>query len=152
MFQWGGIRRKDPNEGEAMRPLERVPAVRRIETDNHATFAFDLAGEFTGADAENLFGLLEGAYAISNRLDVLVRTTMLERIDFDEFDTQTKQELRAHLDNHVARIAIIDDGQWASAIERLLKPDGSIEVRRYDPGEEQEAWAWIGAQAIPDDI
>ena len=135
-----------------MRPLERVPAVRRIETDHPTAFAIDLAGEFTGADAENLFGLLEGAYAISERLDLLVRTAMLEAIDVGDFDGETKQQLRDHLDNHVGRIAIVDDGEWADAIERLLKPDGTIEVRRFDMRREGDAWAWIGAQAVPEDI
>ena len=44
--------------------LEEVPAVRKIETDRTDLLAVDIVGHVTAADAENLFGLLEAAYAL----------------------------------------------------------------------------------------
>ncbi len=55
--------------------LEAVPAIRRIETNRDALFAIDVVGDVSPADAENLFGLLEAAYALHPRIDVLVRLT-----------------------------------------------------------------------------
>src|SRR5687768_6180026 len=46
----------------AMRPLEPVPAIRRIETDRADLCALDVVGHLTSADLENAFGLLEAAY------------------------------------------------------------------------------------------
>ncbi|TJV02209.1 MAG: STAS/SEC14 domain-containing protein, partial [Mesorhizobium sp.] len=56
-----------------MNYLEDVPAVRRIDTDRDDLFAIDVVGHVTAADAENLFGLLEAAYALHPKIDVLVR-------------------------------------------------------------------------------
>ena len=38
-----------------MHPLDPVPAVRRLETDNDQVFALEFTGQTTAADAENLF-------------------------------------------------------------------------------------------------
>ncbi|TIL79063.1 MAG: STAS/SEC14 domain-containing protein, partial [Mesorhizobium sp.] len=57
--------------------LETVPAIRRIDTDRDDLFAIDVVGDVTGADAENLFGLLEAACALHSKIDVLVRLVEL---------------------------------------------------------------------------
>ena len=77
-----------------MHPLDPVPAVRRLETDNDQVFALEITGQTTAADAENLFGLLEGAYALHDRIDVLVRATGFEGADWGESAKETVAEGR----------------------------------------------------------
>ena len=60
-----------------MKSLDAVPAIRRIDTNRDALFAIDVVGDVSPADAENLFGLLEAAYALHPRIDVLVRLTLV---------------------------------------------------------------------------
>jgi hypothetical protein len=36
-------------------PLERIPAVRRLDTDRPDLFAIEIKGTVTSADVENLF-------------------------------------------------------------------------------------------------
>ncbi len=50
-----------------MHSLDPVPAVRRIETDRSDACAFEIVGHVSPADIENLYGLLEGAYALHRR-------------------------------------------------------------------------------------
>ncbi len=129
-----------------MHPLDRVPAIRRIETDRSDVFAIEIIGEVTAADVENLCGLLEGAYALNDRLDLVVRATGLEEIVWDGVSSETTASVREHASEHLNRVAEIGDIDTLREFERILKPASSIERRRFDPLEEDEAWAWIGAR------
>ena len=55
-----------------MHPMDSVPAIRRLDTGRTDLLAIEIAGAVTGADVENLYGLLEGAYALHDRIDLLV--------------------------------------------------------------------------------
>lgn len=134
-----------------MRPLERVPAVRRIDTDRPALFAIEITGEFTAADAENLCGLLEGAYALHDRIDLLIRIDALDSVDLADLAHDTVRAMREHVASHVGRCAVIGDDGRAPEIERLLAPGENTETRRFGPDDEAQAWLWLKArQAAPD--
>lgn len=131
-----------------MRPLERVPAVRRIETDRADAFAVEITGEFTSADAENLCGLLEGAYTLHDRLDLLVRVTALDAVEVGDMSRETAAFMKDHVAQHVGRCAIVDDGGWADRITRIFVPGGDVETRHFEPEDEPEAWRWLGAREV----
>lgn len=131
-----------------MRPLERVPAVRRIEIDRQDAFAVEITGEFTAPDAENLCGLLEGAYALHRRIDLLVRLSGLETVDLSGLSPETARFMREHVARHVGRCAVVGDGGWASRLARLIEPDAGIETRHFPPEQESLAWEWIEAREI----
>ena len=131
-----------------MLPVERVPAVRRIETDRKDTFAVEIAGEFNAGDAENLYGLLEGAYALSERIDLIVRLTELESVDLSSLSPATAESMRDEASRHVSRCAMIGDGGWASRVSRLFEPASGVEQRHFTAEDEALAWEWIGARAI----
>lgn len=130
-----------------MHPLDRIPAVRRIETDRSDVFAIEITGFVTGADVENLYGLLEGAYALHDRLNVLVRLTDYDGSAWDEISTATAKEGRKHALQHVERCAAVGDPDWtdraAGFFEKL-----PVELKHFPAEAEADAWAWIGAREI----
>lgn len=132
-----------------MRPLERVPAVRRIETDGDDVFAVEITGTFMAPDAENLRGLLEGEYALHERIDLLLRVAALEEIDISGLSPETAAFLRDHFTGRVGRCALVGE---AGALSGLLPAANEVELRRFGADEEDEAWAWIGARPIPQDV
>ena len=105
-----------------MRRLEKIPVVRRIETNRPDVFAIEIIGEFGAADAENLCGLLEGAYEIHQRLGLLLRLSELESVNLSRLDADTVRTIRDHVGRHVARCAVIGDGTLAARIEALFAP------------------------------
>lgn len=135
-----------------MLPLERIPAVRQITTDRTDVFAVELTGEFSSADAENLCGLLEGAYAISDRIDLLVRIHALTSVDTTELSAETATLIHREATAHVGRCAIIDDASWASEVSHLLFSGSGVDTRRFDAENAQDAWEWLGAREIPEGI
>lgn len=135
-----------------MRPLERVPAVRRIETDRSDVFALEITDEFTSADAENLCGLLEGAYALHPRIDLLVRLRDLTAVDLIDLEEDTLALLRSHTHDNVGNCAVVGETRWRSDIESLFSFSSSTTLRHFDAKEETEAWAWLSAREIPENI
>lgn len=135
-----------------MRPLERVPAVRRIETDRSDVFALEITDEFTSADAENLCGLLEGAYALHPRIDLFVRLRDLTAVDLIDLERDTLALLRSHTHDNVGNCAVVGETRWRSDIESLFSFSSSTTLRHFDAKEETEAWAWLSAREIPENI
>jgi len=87
--------------------LDAVPAIRRIDTDRSDLIAVDIVGRVLPADAENLFGLLEAAYALHPAIDALVRLVEYEDTDWDGLSGRTLERGRKQALRHVRRCATI---------------------------------------------
>jgi len=135
-----------------MQSLDRVPAIRRIETDRTDVFAIEIIGYVTGADVENLYGLMEGAYALHDKLDVVVRLKNYEGIEWDNVSGETTDEGRLHAVQHVRRCAAIGDPDWTGRVAGFFEPELPVELRHFDIKDEADAWEWIGARELPQTI
>ena len=123
--------------------LDSVPAVRRVDTPRADLQAFDIVGHVNSADVENLFGLLEAAYALHPRVDVLIRMIDNEGIDWAEVAPGTIEQGRDHARRHVRRCAIIGDGSSLAAAQGLFLDATPVELRQFSPQDEEAAWAWV---------
>lgn len=130
----------------SLHPLDRVPAVRRIDTDRSDLFAIEIKGVVTAADVENLFGLLEGAYAVHDHLDLLVRLTEFEGVDEEGLSRETTDEVREHARSHVRRCATIGStgDLWDS--RTFLRLPSDVDHRDFAPEDEAAAWEWLAAR------
>ncbi len=126
--------------------LASMPAVRRIDTDRPDLAAFDLVGMVSSADLENLYGLLEAAYALHPQIDLLLRVTDCEGVDIADAAGDTMAEGRDHAGEHVGRCAIVGDKAGIAAAGRLFVTGRSVEVKKFEPSEEDAAWSWVGAR------
>lgn len=128
-----------------MRPLDIVPAIRRLETDRSDLLAIEIAGPVTGADVENLYGLLEGAFALSPRIDLLVRWPAGGEVEWGAVAAATLRAARDDTARHVGKCAVIGArGDVSALLKRFVGPVG--EVRRFAATDEEAAWAWVGAR------
>ena len=125
-----------------------MPAIRRIETNRDALFAIDVVGDVSPADAENLFGLLEAAYALHPRVDVLVRLTDEESVDWANISQDTLRQGVADAMEHVVRCAVIGEPGWASLVAGVFPKALPFELRRFDVDDEEAAWQWLGARPV----
>lgn len=130
--------------------LDRIPAVKRIGTTTLEVFAIEISGEFTAADAENLCGLLDGAYALKDQIRLLIRINALENLDVSALDNETARQLRHEAGQHIERCAIIDGEGWAGEISSLL--GSRLDKKVFSPNSEAEAWAFVGAREVAEDI
>ena len=128
--------------------LEEVPAVRKIETDRTDLLAVDIVGHVTAADAENLFGLLEAAYALHPRIDVLVRLVDHDGIDWPEISGATLKQGKADALQHIARCASIGDPDWTASAQGWFEPTLPVEIRHFEAADEAAAWQWLKARPV----
>lgn len=135
----------------ALHPLESIPAVRRLDTTRPDLFAVEIAGHVSEADIENLYGLLEGAYAVHPQVDVLMRLVDHDGVDWDEVPSETLETSRAHAAHHLRRFAVIGDSAAVRRFLRTFTPTDGGEARRFAADEEAEAWAWLDAAETPED-
>ncbi|TIT77955.1 MAG: STAS/SEC14 domain-containing protein [Mesorhizobium sp.] len=131
-----------------MKFLEAVPAIRRLDTNRDALFAIDVVGDVSPADAENLFGLLEAAYALHPRIDVLVRLTDEESVDWANISEDTIRQGVADALEHVVRCAAIGEPRWASLVGELFPKTLPFEFKHFDSDDEAAAWQWLGARPV----
>ena len=130
--------------------LDPVPAIRRIDTDKADLFAIEVVGHVSAADAENLFGLLEAAYAQHPGIDVLVRLIDHDGIDWHEISKETLAEGKRRAEMHVTRCAAVGDPDWTTGFGGWFEPKVSVELRHFAAAKEDEAWAWLGARPVDD--
>ncbi len=129
-----------------MRPLEPVPAIRRIDTDRADLCALDVVGRLTSADLENAFGLLEAASLEHPELDLLLRLTGYDGFDWDGVLSASTLRGKRTAHRHVRRCALVGGPAWISATLGLFGPMTSMESRHFEEAEEASAWEWLGAR------
>lgn len=127
--------------------LDAVPAIRRIDTNRDDLFAVDIVGQVSSADAENLFGLLEAAYALHSSIDALVRLVDYEGADWADLSKQTLEQGRQKAVEHVGRCAVVGEPDWISRIQSVFTPR-PVEWRHFATEDEQDAWKWLGAKPV----
>jgi len=128
--------------------LQAVPAIRRIDTDRDDLFAIDVVGHVSAADAENLFGLLEAAYALHKRIDAAVRVVDHDGVDWTEISDETMKQGAIHALEHIGRCAAIGTPDWTPDARRALPASSPIEFRHFDAEDEAEAWEWLGVRKV----
>lgn len=128
--------------------LQSVPAIRRIETSRDDLFAIDVVGHVSAADAENLFGLLEAAYALHQRIDVAVRMIDHDGVDWTDISDETLKHGAVHALEHIGRCAAIGSPDWTADAQHALPASSRIEFRHFKDEDEAEAWKWLGAQPV----
>lgn len=131
-----------------MQSLDRVPAVRQIATDRADCSAFDIVGHVISADVENLFGLLEAAYALHDRIDVLVRIIDHDGVDWTDISSRTLSEGKRLAEAHVRRCATVGELNWIPNVTGFFSPSLDVELKHFKLEEEDKAWAWIGARPV----
>lgn len=130
-----------------MHSLDAVPAIRRIDTDRADLLAVDIVGHVSPADAENLFGLLEAAYALHPKIDVLVRLVEYEDIDWIGLSARTLENGKARALEYVRRCATIGEPDWTGQVQGLFTTL-HVDLRHFDAENESEAWNWLDARPL----
>lgn len=129
---------------------ENIPVIRRILTDRDNVFAFAVEGRLDEKALQNLYGLLEAAYETHDEVDLLIRLTGYEGIDWSSAFSESMFELRSKSLRKLRRYAVIGGPLWLHASISLMKPFLSIELRAFDADNEDQAWKWLEAEPLDD--
>ncbi|WP_273792258.1 STAS/SEC14 domain-containing protein [Brucella anthropi] len=125
---------------------EDIPVIRRIPTNREDVFAFAIEGHLDDASLENLYGLLDAAYETHEEIDLLIRLTGYEGVDWTAAFSESMLSMRAKSLKKLRHYAIVGGPLWIQASITLMQPFLSIELRAFEADEENEAWEWLGAR------
>ncbi|MDS1135674.1 STAS/SEC14 domain-containing protein [Nitratireductor indicus] len=128
--------------------IDEPPHVRRIDTDRDDAYAFEIVGHITSADVENLYGLLEGAYEIHDRIDVIVILHHYEGFDWQAAFKEQTMIGKTHALRHIRKYAFVGGPGWMSSIVSIVRPFFSMEIRHFELDQAEAAWEWIGAAPL----
>ncbi|MBB4094209.1 STAS/SEC14 domain-containing protein [Brucella pecoris] len=125
---------------------EDIPVIRRIPTNREDVFAFAIEGHLDDASLENLYGLLDAAYETHEEIDLLIRLTGYEGVDWTAAFSESMLSMRSKSLKKLRHYAIVGGPLWIQASITLMQPFLSIELRAFEADEENEAWEWLSAQ------
>jgi hypothetical protein len=128
---------------------ETPPSIRRIETDREDAYAFEVTGHITSSDIENMYGLLEGAYQLHDKIDVIVIFHDYEGVDWSGAWKDQSLFEKVEALKHIRKYAVVGGPAWVQAVIGLAKPFLSVEMKHFDLEEVAAAWAWVGAEPLP---
>lgn len=74
---------------------EDIPVIRRIPTNREDVFAFAIEGHLDDASLENLYGLLDAAYETHEEIDLLIRLTGYEGVDWTAAFSESMLSMRS---------------------------------------------------------
>lgn len=124
---------------------ENPPNIKRIETDRPDAYAFEITGHITAPDIENMYGLLEGAYAVHDKIDLLVVIHDYEGFDWSAAFKESTMVGKTHALKHIRKYAVIGGPGWMRPVIGFFKPFFSLEMKHFEADEEEAAWKWLGA-------
>ena len=128
----------------SLHPLEPIPAIRRLDTNRSALFAVEIAGHVSASDIENLYGLLEGAYALHERIDLFIRIVDHRGVEWNAVSSKTVAEAHEHAEHHIARCVTVGDRRVTARMARIFCPENA-EHTHFESEDEAAAWAWLDA-------
>ncbi|MBN9076710.1 MAG: STAS/SEC14 domain-containing protein [Rhizobiales bacterium 65-79] len=132
-----------------MGTMEAPVAIRRLDTDREDVFAFDVVGHINASDVENIYGLLEGAYAIHDQIDMLVRIKDYDGVEWDAALKDFNLLGKTHALKHIRLYAVVGGPAWVGPMIAVFNPFFRVKMKHFDETEEEAAWKWIGAREIP---
>ncbi|CAN0656002.1 SpoIIAA-like [Nitratireductor aquimarinus] len=128
---------------------ENPPNVRRIETDRDDAYAFEIVGHITAADMENLYGLLEGAYEVHDKIDVLVIIHDYEGFDWHAAFKEQTMISKTNALKHIRKYAVAGGPAWMGTTIAFFRPFFSMEMEYFPYEKVEDAWNWLGAEPAP---
>jgi len=125
---------------------EDIPVIRRIPTNREDVFAFAIEGHLDDASLENLYGLLDAAYEGHDEIDLLIRLTGYDGVDWGSAFSESMLSMRAKSLRHLRRYAIVGGPLWIQASVTLMQPFLSIKMKTFESEDEPKAWEWLSAE------
>ena len=127
------------------------PGIRRIPTDRHDAFAFEVDGHVGDAAMRAVIEEIGAAFdAHPDGIDLLARIRVLPGFDVSTLGSKALWQTKLRSLSRVRRYAIVGGPDWvastATFLGRFLEP----EIRHFAPDEEDRAWAWLDARPLED--
>lgn len=110
--------------------------------------ALRVSGKITGADLDAIMDRLDALMAVRDKVHVFVETHGIDGLELSGLPAYTARAMPLFTRlNRFGRVAVVADQAWVrlgTRIESALLP--FISYRVFEPGERDEALAWVAGE------
>lgn len=131
---------------EGRRDLPHAAAFKIIETDQPNVLGFEIDGKLTRSEMGWVAELIIGALERNGRMRLLGRIGELRGFEPTAFLNSDYVRMKLKAFHGVERYALVGGPGWLPSWIEVVAPLVTMEVRHFQPDEEDLAWAWLGAQ------
>lgn len=130
---------------EGRRGLPHATAFKIIETDRPNVLGFEIDGKITRAEMGWIAELIIDSLERNGPMRLLGRIGELRGFEPEAFLNNDYVRLKLKAFHGVERYALVGGPGWLRGWINFAAPLVKVEVRHFQPDEEELAWAWLGA-------
>ncbi len=121
--------------------------IKKVPTDRDNLVAYSIDGHMTADDITSVYTELLAIYKQHEKIDLLVRFENFDGFDWSAVFTDTTYAAKTQSLDHIRRYAIVGAPSWMSTIATAFNPLFALELKSFEPSEEDKAWAWLDKES-----
>lgn len=121
----------------------RHPALTQLKTERDDVYGFEIDGQVTREEVEEVYQTLEKAYAEHEKIDLLIRIGRYDGFDINALFSNVTYAGKLHAIKHMRRYALVGGPSWMGNLVAFFDPLFRMEARHFSLDNEAEAWNWI---------
>ena len=121
----------------------RHPALTQLDTERDDVYAFEIDGQVTKEEVDEVYQTLEKAYEKHDKIDLLVRIGRYDGFDINALFSDVTYAGKLHAIKHMRRYALVGGPSWMANMMAFFNPLFRMEARHFDLDDETAAWTWI---------
>lgn len=131
-------------------PPESVPeppqqSIHFIKTTSDNVFAYEINGRITQQDISAATREMKDAFDRPDKVNVLLHVKNWQGFDLSAVVDDDLAKMKYKAMSKVDRYAVIGAPAWMRNLLELIDPLFSVNIKIFEPGEEEAAWNWVGA-------
>ena len=120
-------------------------AIHFLKTTSENVFAYEVNGRITQQDITAAAREMKDAFDCPDKINVLLHIKNWQGFDLSAVVDDELAKMKYKASSKVDRYAVIGAPAWLRNLLELIDPLFSVDIKIFEPGEEQAAWDWVGA-------
>lgn len=129
-------------------PVPEPPkeSIHFLKTSSDKVFAYEVNGRITQQDITAATKEMKDAFDRPDKINVLLHIKDWQGFDLSAVVDDDLAKLKYKAISKVDRYAVIGAPAWLRNLLELIDPLFSVNIKIFEPGEEDAAWEWVGAR------
>lgn len=126
-------------------PESPKQAIHFLKTSSDNVFAYEVNGRITQQDITAATREMKDAFDRPDKINVLLHIKDWQGFDLSAVVDDDLAKMKYKAISKVDRYAVIGAPAWMRNLLELIDPLFSVNIKIFEPGEEEAAWDWVGA-------
>jgi len=127
------------------KPMTASAAVTLLSDGSDGLIAYEIDGRITPEDVDKVLGPLDAHMRGDKKVNLLVRVKMFDGFDPAILTNGSLMGTKVNAISHLRRYAIVGAPKWMTTIIGGVGGLIPVEMKTFDPSEDDAAWTWVRA-------